>query len=167
MSGKARSRLGALVVSLVSGLAYGGLVWSLLTLTSSVAQAQELPPVGSMPSPIDLAWGAFAVLVVNAVVLFARSLFPAQLAPEPSTLTSKRITRCLGLLVGIVTGLVGIAPITPVEPGMPGAVWVGRIASGVIVAAIAMFGRDLVVRGVWRRVKRPKAKPAPAEPPAP
>lgn len=126
----------------------------LLALLCDPAFAQEATPPADV-GPMDLAWGAVAILLVNVVVLFARSFFPASLAPEPSTPRSRGLTRLVGLVAGLLTGLFGLAEVVPVDPAVFGALWVGRLGSGLLVAGIAMFGRDAVVRG-FRRAKRKK-----------
>ena len=97
----------------------------------------------------DAAWGLVAVLVVNVVTLFARSLAPETLRPVPSTPRSRRLSQLVALSAGLVTGLIGLVPVTPVD--LPWADdMVGRVVSGLIVAGVAVFGRDRVVRGMRR-----------------
>lgn len=133
-------------LAILFGTASAALCATMLWSLDAAAQGTVL---ADPPSPIDLAWGVAAVLVVNVVVLFARAAFPAYLAPDVATPQSRNRTRLVGLAVGLLTGLIGLAPATPVV--LPwGAEIVGRIVSGVIVAGFAMFGRDVVVRGIVR-----------------
>jgi hypothetical protein len=80
MSADTRSRLGAGLLSLVAGLASGGLVWSLMTLAASVAVAQDgaAPPVDPLGTWLEaqgfagwqgsaLRWG-FTILALTAVI---------------------------------------------------------------------------------------------------
>lgn len=74
-----------------------------------------------------LARGALSSLLVGISVRVMRGLFPEQLAPTPSTLTSRRLVIGVCLVSGVALGLAGLAP--AVAAGWPGPV-MGGLGSG-------------------------------------
>jgi hypothetical protein len=133
-----------------------------LLLLPLLALAQDgTPPADAdlwLPGPLDGAKALGAMLAVNVAVLFARAIAPVQLAPTPSTVESRRRVHILALVVGLATGVAGLAGFIPYDDTVPGGLWFSRLASGLLVAGVAMFGRDAVVHG-WRkrRAGRPES----------
>lgn len=114
-----------------------------------------------------LAQGAAASALIVAALLWMRRLFPARLAPEPSTETSRLWNLGLVLALGLLLGAAGVAPAVPLGGHFleGGALWLARLLGGFVAATAAVFGRDFVVRGQGALDEAREAKRVPPEAP--
>lgn len=112
-------------------------------LASCVALAEPSLVTGEAPRTVDdfLIASSLSVVVVIALVRFARSAVPWLALDEPR---AKLATQGLGLAFAVGLALVGVAPaVDPVGGAHPIA---AQIAGGIVVAALASWGRDGLVR---------------------
>lgn len=171
----------------ISGVFFSIFVFMLMVLASLLAHAQEaapdLPPPEALPDlagpagsgiasliagKIDplanlIASGTIASILIIAALLWARKAFPSRLAPEPSTETSRLWNLGLAMGLGLVLGLIGVAPGLPIGGstlGPDATAMIGRVLGGFIAATVAVFGRDFFTRSRGMLDEKREAKAA-------
>lgn len=144
-------------------LTVGVSVAFILLPPTPVAGAQDAPVAPEVayvapPAPVDLAGAGMALAVAAAIVygavLMARTAFRSLLAPSPATPASKTLNLALAVAVGLLTGVLGVAPDITGGTGLT-----GHLASGFLAACLAVFGRDFFTnasRGTVALSKRKK-----------
>lgn len=124
--------------------------------------------LGKIDPLFDLtASGVVASALIIGVLLWLRSAFPARLAPEPSTETSRLWNLGLALITGQVLGLLTIAPAIPI-PGRTldgGTLILARMFGGFVVSTVAVFGRDFFTRSCGMFAEARAATKPPDSPP--
>jgi hypothetical protein len=160
-------------------------IFAVLLLLPALAHAQvpdpcaapaALPPpdgvMSGLLSGLDpfvalLAQGSIAAGLIVGAMLWLRKAFPARFAPEPATEHARFLNMGTALLIGLLFGLVSVAPPIPI-PGHASIGFflvVGQVLGGFLVATAAVFGRDFLVRGQGVIDERKAAAaPAPVEP---
>lgn len=151
---------GSLVLTLAIAVCVGIALWG------AVATALDLPPVvgdaleSAAGAAGDLGVYVIASAAIGAIVLFARKMWPSHFAPQPATETSRRRCMTLAVLVGQLGAFGGA--FEPIRPGVAGTVF-----AGLIVAAIAVFGRDYMTRARGAAEEKRAAKDEPEVTPGP
>lgn len=115
----------------------------LLSLASCVAVAETSLVTGESPRTVEgfLSAAGISVVVVVGFVRFVRSAVPWLALDTPR---SKLATQGLSLVPALVLAFFGVAPaVDPVGGAHPIA---AQIAGGIVVAALASWGRDGLVR---------------------
>lgn len=106
-----------------------------------------------------LTQGSIAVMLVLAVVTWLRGYFPARFDPPGgATEQSRRDTMTAAGVIGLILGLLTIAPPIPVF-GVVLEGWrliLARLLGGFVVATSAAFGRDWYTRSKGIKEERKK-----------